>query len=84
MNKLIKELRIEACKWASINVQGIDYENLCDEKLAELIIRECVKRAQGCHLAEGYDPTIVGDFELGYKKGIDKVSSQILKHFGVK
>ena len=52
--------------------------------LVKNVVLECITRIQGCHLAEGYDPEIVGDFELGYKKAIDKVSKQVLLHFGLK
>lgn len=52
-------------------------------KVSELIVKECVKRIQGCHLAEGYDPSAVGEYEMGYKKGIDKAASQVLLHFGL-
>ena len=75
MNERIKKLAEQA-----------DYEapgGMWKEYFAELIIKEAVRRINGCHLAEGYDPTIVGDFELGYKKGLDKAASQVLKHFGV-
>jgi hypothetical protein len=43
MNKRIKELRIQACKWASENVPVAKYENASDEKFAELIILECAE-----------------------------------------
>ena len=66
---------------ASEDILGV---KVLDKKMfAELIVRECVTRVQGCHLAEGYDPSIVGEFELGYKKGIDKATTQMLKHFGL-
>lgn len=87
MNKLIKELAEQSNIgfWFSridsdTYFQGDKEETL--EKFAKLIVQECVARIQGCHLAESYDPEIVGDFELGYKKAIDKASSQVLLHFG--
>ena len=43
MNERIKELKIQACKWASENAPMSEYENACDEKFAELIVRECAK-----------------------------------------
>lgn len=60
-----------------------DYNKIRNEKFAELIVRECVTRIQGCHLAEGYYPGIDGEFEFGYKKGIDKAANQVLLHFGI-
>ena len=53
------------------------------KKFGETIVLECVKRIQGCHLVEGYDPSVVGEYEMGYKKGIDKAASQVLLHFGL-
>ena len=41
MNERIQELKIQACKWASENAPMSEYENACDEKFAELIVREC-------------------------------------------
>lgn len=37
MNDKIKELKIQACKWASENAPSTEYENACDQKFAELI-----------------------------------------------
>lgn len=84
MNERIKELvdKIWAEEyWINPNTDKLLPAQL--NRFAELIIKEAVRRINGCHLAEGYDPTIVGDFELGYKKGLDKAASQVLKHFGV-
>lgn len=80
MNKRIKEL-YEQCFVVLENDTpntGFDVN-----AFAELIVKECVKRIQGCHLAEGYDPSAVGEYEMGYKKGIDKAASQVLLHFGL-
>ena len=41
MNERIKQLKIQACKWASENASSAEYENACDIKFAELIVREC-------------------------------------------
>jgi hypothetical protein len=41
MNKRIKELKIQACKWASENAPFAEYENAADQKFAELIVAEC-------------------------------------------
>lgn len=79
MNERIKELAEQAGFYSS------EYGNAEESfiKFAELIVKECVKRIQGCHLAEGYDPSAVGEYEMGYKKGIDKAASQVLLHFGL-
>lgn len=78
MNERIKELISQCWEERKYGPPWFDVD-----KFANLIVQECVTRIQGCHLAEGYDPEIVGDFELGYKKAIDKVSKQVLLHFGV-
>jgi hypothetical protein len=41
MNERIKELKIQACKWASENAVVTEYENAADQKFAELIVKEC-------------------------------------------
>ena len=44
MNKSrIQQLKVQACKWAAENTCSKQYENACDEKFAELIVRECAK-----------------------------------------
>jgi hypothetical protein len=40
----IKELKIQACKWASENASSAEYENAADQKFAELIVRECMEQ----------------------------------------
>ena len=72
MNKLIKELKIQACKWASKNTPMSEYENACDEKFAELIIRECIEQIHGAD---------VGDLKAKAYY-LDKVAEHIEKHFG--
>lgn len=75
MNERIKELALQA-GWSAF--EALDERN---EKFAQLIVEECIRRTVGCHLAHGY--VIAGDFSLGYKKGVDKVAEQIKKHFGM-
>jgi hypothetical protein len=76
MNELIKELAVEATKYA--NTLMIDYLDLSDEdyaikfgevyneKFAELIVRECVEEIIDREKADG-----------------DWCCSKIFKHFGV-
>jgi hypothetical protein len=52
MNERIKELKIQACKWASENAVVTEYENAADQKFAELIVRECAGQLDWI-LAEG-------------------------------
>ncbi|CAB4129897.1 hypothetical protein UFOVP116_168 [uncultured Caudovirales phage] len=87
MNKRIQEL--------AINCAGqLDWDSPKDpesftfschelEKFAELIVKECVVRIQGCNLVEGYDPNRFDDFERDYQRAINKAASQVLLHFGV-
>ena len=41
MNKKIKELKIKSLLWAVENAPTDQYEDLADEKFAELIIKNC-------------------------------------------
>ena len=47
-------------------------------KFAELIIRECITRIEGCATIPDDD-----EFVKGYNKGVSKVASQVKHHFGV-
>lgn len=79
MNERIKELLTPKLKeWGGASGDNFSEEL---EKFAELIVKECVWRSQGCHLADGYKTADL--LELGYKKGVDNVTSQIKQHFGV-
>jgi hypothetical protein len=71
MNERIKELRIQACKWASENVPITEYENASDEKFTELIVRECLD--------------IVNRKEYSYHEAdpLWETSQLIKEHFGV-
>ena len=84
MNERIKELVMQATytvKGANGCVWG---DNVSLEKFSELIVKECVTKILGCHLAEGYNTFKTGDFELGYQKAIDTAASQVSKYFGVR
>ena len=48
------------------------------EKFAELIVRECITRIEGCATTPEDD-----EFVKGYNKGVSKVASQVKHHFGV-
>ncbi len=93
MNEQLKELAEQAGGFVDLNkhVGGnngcIVYNYAGLQKFADLIIQECVARIQSCHLVECYpkvDGELVSDeFELGYKKAINKATSQVLLHFEV-
>lgn len=55
-----------------------------EQRFGEAVIEECLMRIQGTHLAEGYDPEVVGDWELGYQKGVDQCLKMVKQHFGIK
>lgn len=82
MNDLIRDIALE-CSVEYVASPVWTFSDAELKKFGETIVRECVKRIQGCHLAEGNDPSVVGEYEMGYKKGIDKAASQVLLHFGV-
>lgn len=68
----IKELKIQACKWASENASSAEYENAADQKFAELIIKDCM---WVCLMQR--DP-----ITLNYKTS-ERYVEQIAKFFGV-
>lgn len=43
MSERIKELKIQAYKWASENAPTHEYENYADQKFSELIIEEVIQ-----------------------------------------
>ena len=72
MNERIKELKIQACKWASENAVVTEYENAADQKFAELIVRECMKMCDEVHR------------DYGMASDTARISKRyIKKHFGV-
>ena len=76
MNPRIRELAKQSGLWFVT-----PREDLIDD-FAELLIRECLRRIEGC----GVDPTqyeFDKEFVLGYNKGVSKVASQVKLHFGV-
>lgn len=84
MNKRIRELWEQANirhtnDYALSNIPREEWPSI-PEVFSELIVRECVTRIKGCHLAEY---TTQDEFELGYKKAIDKAISQVLLHLGI-
>jgi hypothetical protein len=75
MNNRIKELKIQACKWASENASSAEYENAADQKFAELIVRECAELCEGEAIFAGSN---------GRKDAsASNCSTIIRKHFGV-
>lgn len=84
MNQRIQELALQA-GFTYIRDEGIGWagnHNSSLPKFAELIVRECLRRIEGC----GVDPTqyeFDKEFVLGYNKGVSKVASQVKLHFGV-
>lgn len=78
MNERIKELAEQA------GIHPSNFEPNADikvplEKFAELIVRECITRIEGCATIPDDD-----EFVKGYNKGVSKVASQVKHHFGVK
>ena len=73
MNKSrIQQLKVQACKWAAENTCSKQYENACDEKFAELIVRECLTFVEPMPGSGDID-----DLEL------EAAYNQIKEHFGV-
>jgi hypothetical protein len=54
------------------------------EKFAELIVRDCLARVEGCTIITTQQVQPVSEFNQGYDKAIKKVYSQVKLHFGVK
>ena len=75
MNERIKELYLHAFP-PSLNDSTVC--RMSAEKFAELIVRECISRIEGCAVETSPD-----DFVKGYNKGVSKVSSQVKQYFGV-
>ena len=85
MNERIRELKLEAANWARQNHQAVDPENLTrqeyeqrvlmmTDKFAELIVRECAKKANAIAL----------DIKIDSKLDARKyVGDSILKSFRV-
>lgn len=70
MNDKIKQLKIQACKWASENAPSTEYENACDQKFAELIVKECLSVIEEMN---PHDP----------ERHIDDIFDEVDEHFGV-
>ena len=54
-----------------------------EQRFGEAVIEECLMRIQGTHLAEGYNPEVVSEWELGYQKGVDQCLKMVKQHFGI-
>jgi hypothetical protein len=89
MKDRIKQLKIQACKWASENAPVSEYENACDQKFAELIVRECLT------IIDNNNPCLPGTtimysflqdeyFDKGWQVATETKANQIKRHFGVK
>ena len=76
MNKRILKLFNEA-GFHQPEMERLDIEDKF-EKFAELIVRECITRIEGCATIPDDD-----EFVKGYNKGVSKVASQVKHHFGV-
>jgi hypothetical protein len=79
MNERIKELKIQACKWASENAPSAEYENAADQKFVELIVRECA------HIAVFKDSGTVATADVaGHMAAGRSIAARLIKeHFGV-
>jgi hypothetical protein len=88
MNERMIDLYKEACEFAyqvckeegRAGGAGDHFWNtLSTGRFAELLVRECISRIEGCAVETSPD-----DFVIGYNKGVSKVSSQVKHHFGIK
>jgi len=83
MNERIKALAVDAdfmlCEDGDFYSEG-QSQKITDglQKFAELIVKECISRIEGCAVETSPD-----DFVKGYNKGVSKVSSQVKQYFGV-
>jgi hypothetical protein len=77
MSERIKELKIQACKWASENASSAEYENAADQKFAELIVRECMRM---CDVA---DMSLLEHNCVKEASGTQSAKDFIKEHFGV-
>lgn len=75
MNERIRELARES----GLVQYDTDSKMLDAERFAELIVRECISRVEGCAVENPNDD----EFVKGYNKGVSKVTSQVKAHFGV-
>ena len=73
MKDRIKQLKIQACKWASENASSTEYENAADQKFAELIVRECMNVAGANYMSTPEDCVYY----------VDLAVERIAEHFGV-
>ena len=83
-NNVINEIASDLDRWFvqnDINKQTHSYE--WEQRFGEAIIEECLMRIQGTHLAEGYNPEVVSEWELGYQKGVDQCLKMVKQHFGI-
>jgi len=83
MNERIRELAVQARQEFLKMPTGYTPEQVgmypqLMEKFAELIVKECISRIEGCAVETSPD-----DFVKGYNKGVSKVSSQVKQYFGV-
>lgn len=90
MNERIKEL-LEQSGFTvfgndnHLKVFGPDGSLTVDlDKFAELIVRDCLRRIEGCTAITTQQLKPYTEFEQGYDKAINKVYSQVKLHFGVK
>lgn len=83
MNERIKELAKQAESYAYKHEEqwhdGPDWQELFNEKFAELIVRECIDCARGAGLAD--DVAVRNG--LGFNDGISEAVTHMKKHFGV-
>jgi hypothetical protein len=79
MNERIKELKIQAGKWANENASSAEYENACDAKFAELIVRECIRQIE----KQGNGLTSTTEWDEGYRAGLNASQKATKRYFGV-
>jgi hypothetical protein len=92
MNKQIKELVIQADKYANDICDtdaNADWYDTRDEKFAQLIVAECVSILETeIELVQGYKSTAFNDFDIKWHEGKIEHFTELIekckKHFGVK
>lgn len=86
MNERIKELVYLAERYARDTISATKEEKFntfFQEKFAELVVRECLSRIEGCTIIKPMNIDPPTEFEQGYDKAIQKVYSQVKLHFGM-
>lgn len=75
MNERIKELRVNASEWMNAQGRPLEYrsawEKQCDEKFAELILKECIEQLD------------LPNSPVPIQAGLNLAKNAIKEHFGI-